>query len=306
MNNLPLTQAANFIDQPTVVCLIGTLRTNDFTRQNLIEKVIKPLNADLMFCATRMSLEDEKVIDDFSSCNIIDAYLYEDGKADGYEKLLGEFSSLLPEAQRQWSEFFKIEGNWLGGMKGRRGSGLHLTFNCWKLLERLQYLKTQGFDYQRFVISRTDLFWLVEHPPLNLLDPQFIWIPTGENYNGYNDRHAVCSKENIAYYLNMFEFMVNLRALEYIYSEIDNGNLNHERHLKSHLDYCQAKVARFKNVAYLTGNKQNLSNWGTSKSKFVDGQEYIYKYEEELLSALKHLEKFEACQDWATAILSDS
>ena len=299
MNHIASTQNKNFIDQPTVVCIVGTLRTNDFTYQNLIEKLIKPLNADLMFCVTRMSAEDEAFISNFKGCNIIDLCIYEDGKVDGYENLLNNLTNQLSsEARSRWHEYFNIEGNWLGGMKGRRGSGLHLTFNCWKLLERLQYLKTKGFDYQRFVISRTDLFWLVKHPPLNLLDPQFIWIPTGEDYNGYNDRHAICSKQNISYYLNMFECMANLNALNYIYNEIDDSNLNHERHLKSHLDYYGIKTARFKNVAYLTENKQNLTNWGTIKSKFVDGQEYIYKYEGELLSALRHLEEFNACNDW--------
>ena len=41
-------------------------------------------------------------------------------------------------------------------------------------------------------------------------------------------------------------------------------------------------------------------------NKFVDEHEYIYKYEEELLSALRHLEEFKACKDWTKLIFKDS
>ena len=279
-------------DRHAVVCMIGTLRALDITRKNLVQKVIQPLNADLMFCVTRMGAEDEILLDGFENCNIVDVCIYEDGK-DGYEYLCDEFSkNLNPANPSRWREYFKIEGNWLGGMQGRNGSGMHLTFNYWKLLKRIQYLREKGFKYQRFVITRTDFFWMVDHPPLNLLDPRFIWIPTGEDYGGYNDRHAVCSQGNISDYLNMFELMMNLKALNYISHEYGN-NLNHEKFLKLHLDYCRVEVCRFKNIAYLTGNPNTLTNWLPVNSTSIDGKEYAYKYKKELLTCLKNVKKFE-------------
>lgn len=298
MNDVTLANHIIVTEQRPVVCIVGTLRAVDLTYQNLIEKVIQPLNADLMFCVSRMNSEDETTLNKFRSCNIVDVCIYEEAE-DNYENFLHSFlSQLTPEKQTKWHKYFDIEGNWLGGIKGRRGSGFHLNFNYLKLLERLQNFKKIGSEYQRFVITRTDLFWMVEHPPLKLLDPKFIWIPSGENYNGYNDRHAVCSNPNVSDYLSLLEFMLNFKALEYIYNNLDENNLNHERHLKSHLDYCGVKVANFKNVAYLTGDQQALTNWAPVKTKSVDGVEYAYKYEEELLSSLENMKEFSIYKSW--------
>ncbi|WP_424102556.1 hypothetical protein [Moorena producens] len=306
MDNIKLNPNVAAAEQRPVVCMVGTLRTVNSTYKNLIEQVIEPLNADLVFCVSHMSSEDEACIDKFRSCNIVDICIYEDGKNEYQDFLADFFNQLTPEQQRQWHKYFDIEGNWLGGLKGRRGSGFHLNFNYWKLFTRLQNLKKNGFDYQRFIITRTDLFWLVQHPPLNLLDPKLIWIPTGENYNGYNDRHAICSDKNIADYLSLFEFMISLKAFIYIYNDLDENNLNHERHLKSHLDYCGVEVAKFKNVAYLTGNKQSISNWAPVKTKLIEGKEYAYKYESELLSSIKHMKEFSFHQNWNMMLFDGS
>ncbi|GBF81187.1 hypothetical protein [Aphanothece sacrum] len=303
MDNMTSTKNVTEVENRPVVILVGTLRAVDLTYKNLIEKVIEPLNADLIFCVSQMSSEDEACIEKFRGCNIVDICIYEDGK-NGYQNFLDKFfHQLTPEKQRQWHKYFDIEGNWLGGLKGRRGSGFHLNFNYWQLFKRLQNLKKGGSDYQRFIITRTDLFWLVEHPPLNLLEPKLLWIPTGENYNGYNDRHAICSDQNVADYLSLFEFMLSLKALVYIYNDLDGNNLNHERHLKSHLDYCGVEVARFKNVAYLTGDKQSTTNWASVKTKLIEGKEYAYKYEEELLSSLKHMKEFSFHKNWDMMLL---
>jgi hypothetical protein len=281
-----------------LVCMIGTLRAVDLTSGHLIEKVIQPLNADLLFCVSRIDANDEIIIKKFKDCNIVDVYIYEEAK-DNYQDFLDNFfNKLSSKEQDQWHEYLKIDGNWLGGIKERRGSGFHLNFNYLKLLERLKTLKKNGFEYQRYIITRTDFLWMVEHPPLNLLEPKLIWTPAGENYNGYNDRHAVCSDQNISHYLNLLEFMFNFQALEYIYNNVDENNLSHERHLKSHLDYCGVKVSTFNNVAYLTGNQQTLTNWASVKLKSIDGVEYAYKYENELLSCLENVKQFNLDGNW--------
>lgn len=141
---------------------------------------------------------------------------------------------------------------------------------------------------------------MVEHPPLKLLDPRFIWIPTGEDHHGYNDRHAVCSEKNIHHYLNSFEFMINLKARDYLV----HTDLNHEQHLKYHLDYCGVGVGRFNNVAYITANQNSSTNWATVKSKLIDGKEYYYKYENELVSCIKNADEFEDHKNWSQLIFA--
>lgn len=114
-------------DERAVICLVGTFRTLDLTHDNLVEKVIKPLNADVIICVTRLTAEDEAYLDYFKDCNVVDVCIYEDSKY-GYEDLCDQFSNKL-NIGNQWREYFNIQGNWLGGMKGRKGSGIHLTYN---------------------------------------------------------------------------------------------------------------------------------------------------------------------------------
>jgi hypothetical protein len=92
--------------------------------------------------------------------------------------------------------------------------------------------------------------------------------------------------------------MINFRALEYIRNDLDGNNLNHERHLKSHLEYCGVKVSSFNNVAYLTGDQQSRTNWGAVQYKRINGVKYAYKYESELLAALKNQQEFENHSSW--------
>lgn len=45
--------------------------------------------------------------------------------------------------------------------------------------------------------------WDVPHPALELLEPDAIWIPNGEGYGGFTDRHAVLSQSNYEDYLGI-------------------------------------------------------------------------------------------------------
>lgn len=283
----------------TLVCFFGTLRCLDITSKNLIDKLIKPLNADVMICVSKMNEHDEDGLRYFQDCNLVDVCIYEDSNF-GYEFLCTEYAKKLNQKDTsQWREYLAIKGNWLGGMKGRKGSGMHLTYNYWKVLERLNSLKAQNINYERIVVTRTDLFWLIEHPPLELLNSKIVWIPTGQDYEGYNDRHAVCSKDNINNYLNLFEQMMNFTAKNYLASK---RWLNHELYLYLHLHYNNIVVGRFKNVAYLTAIKATKTRWAKPKTKFIKGEEYNYKYEQELLEAIKNSEQWYKEHSWHNMI----
>ena len=52
--------------------------------------------------------------------------------------------------------------------------------------------------YGRFVVTRSDFIYPCPHPPLSILDCGWIWIPDGEQYGGFTDRHLVVSQEEDA------------------------------------------------------------------------------------------------------------
>lgn len=282
---------SNINGKSTLVCIIGQLRALEITHESIMQKVIEPLNADLLICVSRLSEKDEDVIKCFKTANIIDVCIYDDGIK--YAELSHKFGKGFKH--NEWRKYKEIKDNWLGGIDERPGSGLYLSYNYWKLLENLRDLESRNISYERYIITRSDFMWVVEHPPLNLLSPRFIWIPEGEDYYGYNDRHAVCSKKNITRYLSMFEYMLDSRAMKYLGHE---KTLNHEKHLKLHLDSNFVMVGRFKNVAYLTGGQKTPSRWKSVKSIDLNGKTYSYKYRDELENALKNAKEFERHKDW--------
>ena len=135
------------------------------------------------------------------------------------------------------------------------------------------------------------------------MNPGNIWIPTGEDYNGYNDRHAVCSPSNVKHYLSLFKYMLDLRCLNYLRNV---KTINHEGQLKRHLDYCGIRVRRFKNTAYLTADKNTPTRTATLKETNIDGEYYRYKNFNELLAALAHTYEFNTDKNWDNMILEQS
>ena len=87
----------------------------------------------------------------------------------------------------------------VGGIKGeprQPGSAGILLFFRWFLKERLRSTGTID-QYDRFVVTRSDFVHRIPHPPLRILDHRQIWIPLGEDYGGYTDRHIVANREDI-------------------------------------------------------------------------------------------------------------
>jgi hypothetical protein len=267
-----------------LICFIGTLRSLDITVNSLMKNLIEPLNADVAFCVSRMSSEDERKLAGLPQNKIVDCCFYEDANT-GYENLCDSISSarLGTVPPFPWRKTLSINGNWLGGLAAIPGSGMHLNYNYFKLKERLQQPQIQLNNYTHFIVTRTDFEWLAPHPPLSLLNQRLIWIPEGEDYHGYNDRHAVCSTHNINQYLNFFDSLISGEAYTYLHPY---KSLNHEYQLKLHLIHGGIRVGRFKNLAYLTGGRLTQTNWSVLKLKEIDGITYSCKYPGEVDSSV--------------------
>ncbi|CAN0313142.1 unnamed protein product, partial [Phaeothamnion confervicola] len=65
----------------------------------------------------------------------------------------------------------------------------------------------RGFPYEWVICTRTDFIWLAPHPPLHLLDPTHAWVPSGQDWGGINDRHAVLARPLADIYFSRFKFL---------------------------------------------------------------------------------------------------
>jgi hypothetical protein len=288
-----------------LICFIGTLRALNVTADSIRHNLIEELNADVLVCVSKTSSHlDEAAINNLPQERIIDCLMYEDA-ALGYDYLCDKVSEekLSQPPPYPWRKAITIAGNWLGGFPGRPGSGMHLNYNLYRLSEQLKKSSVASQNYTHFIITRTDFQWLAPHPPLELLDDRFIWIPEGEDYHGYNDRHAVCSKKNISKYLDFFSSLISGEAFSYLKPY---KSLNHEYQLKLHLTHRGVRVGRFKNYAYLTATANDLTNCAAVTTKSIDGIAYHCKYPGEVDSATANSKQLKTYNDPRLMITSPS
>jgi hypothetical protein len=284
------------IDRP-LVCILGTLRCLESTASNLSDNVIQALDADMAICVSRMSPEDEKLLHMIDSNRVVATDIYDDAKI-GYENLFDEDCRKRGRRNGLY-ELCRIEGNWLGGLAGRNGSGMHLNYNYRRLLKLLREMWKSGRRYKRYIVTRSDFLWTFPHPPMSALGEKRIWIPSGQDWGGCNDRHAVCSNTNVETYLGLYESMMDMKVMKYIRNiETPYQGVNHELQLFHHLNYHGARIGRFKNAAYLTWDQGASTNWGSFHTIAIDGCEHRCKYPDELLTALAHKHEHGILRDW--------
>ena len=131
---------------------------------------------------------------------------------------------------------------------------LHDWSRCMRLVAREE--KRTGVKYNWIVHTRLDFVWLRPHPPLSLLQRDVVWIPIGEDWGGYNDRHAVMSRNGANVALRGWDFIVSGQVMQIdpqlragaIY---DMQSINSETYLYSVLHWAKLHVRRFPMVAYL-------------------------------------------------------
>ena len=71
-----------------------------------------------------------------------------------------------------------------------------------------------AFSMARVIFSRLEFRWLAPHPPLALLEPEVLWVPSGQNVNGVNDRHAVMHRMHAPTYFGRWELLLSDQLLK--------------------------------------------------------------------------------------------
>jgi len=195
-----------------------------------------------------------------------------------------------------WREFLKIKDQFMGGIKDpthqHAGSAGILIFFRWFLLENL-YKSGVIDQYDRFIITRSDYIYRLPHPKVEIMDPDYIWIPDAENYGGYTDRHVVLSRKHVTPYLNILNNFVE-RSNEYFMKMKDKFYWNLEMLIKFHLkqnDVLQY-VRDFPYVMYSVRNIDGSSRW--AMGTFNETLGYYIKYPSEYGKTDDYLTQFEA------------
>jgi len=132
-------------------------------------------------------------------------------------------------------------------------SGIINHYLRWFVSNQIRQLNLTE-QYDRFVVTRTDQFYECAHHVL-LFDPQFVWLPEGEDYlGGLEDRHLVASKDDIFKVLNTIEPVVR-------HPERYPSFTNPEQLLRFRFDEDSIRIKRFKRVMFLCAVPGDPTRW---------------------------------------------
>jgi len=224
--------------------------------------------------------------------------------------VVNQYNVITYKKHLHWREFLKIKDQFMGGVMDPHhqhpGSAGILIFFRWFLLKNLVENDLIS-QYDRFVITRSDFIYQLPHPKLHNMDEKYIWIPDGENYGGYTDRHVVLSKRNIESYLDIFNQLVLKSNTYFIKMNIrSKKNWNLERLIAFHLE--QHKIRRFvKKMPYIMYSVRTMN--GTTRwkmGKYSTELGYCIKYQSEYEKSCSFKKMIEKSQSSSSSSSSSS
>jgi hypothetical protein len=285
------------INKKTLVIVLGETRAHELTFNSFKMNLIDVLNADLCLC-----IGVKKDYDYSNPFYKLAKYKFLYDEPEDYSSAFDYANEIIMKnnnyksSHLNWREFLKIKDQFLGGIKDSHnqhpGSGGILIFYRWFLLKNL--IENNLIDkYDRFIITRSDFIYQLHHPDVIRMNGDYIWIPDGEDYGGYTDRHVVLSPKTIESYLNILTNMI-MNSNDYYNKmiELNRNDWNLEKMVKFNLEYNKVNhLVRFMPyIMYSVRNINGSTSW--SKGIYSNTHNYYIKYMTEYDSSTEHKNKY--------------
>jgi hypothetical protein len=152
--------------------------------------------------------------------------------------------------------------------------------------------------YDRFIITRSDFFWPVPHPPLSLLSSDTLWFPNGEFYGGLTDRHHVIAAADLAKAINLIDAIVLQpdRLAEAMLSRHRYWNM--EKYIWFHFEQHDLldRTMMFPYVMYTVRDATDRTRGAVGRWNQEAGM--IVKYDCEYLWASYYATRIQSSEDW--------
>lgn len=264
-----------------LVCILAQVRASELTWISFKKNVLTALDADLALCVGT-DKNSSKKNGYYHHAKYVWEYVEPYNYAEAFDYAKSEFKSC-----QDWRLLLKIKGNWLGGIKDgtRPGSGAILIFFRWLLAKKLLENKLLS-KYDRFIITRSDYLYRASHPPLNLISPKNIWLPFGQDWGGYTDRHLVASNVDIVKCLNLMDKIILQPKELYkeLYKEMKDREDEYslEKYLTFHIQNngLEHKIKRFPRVMFAVRGEKDKTR--TMPGYYDKKLNLIVKYKSEL------------------------
>lgn len=194
-------------------------------------------------------------------------------------------SDLAAVAPEEWGEGASRHlGSWLHNSSAVQQYFAHM--HCAEMVDTHE--ASRGLRYERVVVSRYDLRWLAPHPPLSLLDGNFLWVPHSDHNRGLNDRHAVLARDHVGIYLGSWLALLSGRAGQLIDEaktsrRFEGEEVSAEAWLKIRLDAHGIPVMFFPGTAHVVCADTGLP----SRSETPCARGRLYKHRGEFSTATR-------------------
>ncbi len=190
------------------------------------------------------------------------------------------------ENPSNFEEYYKqyFDGNWkeylISGKEiGLYESGMiHFAFKDFILRNYKEILK----KYEYIIYSRLDQHYVDLHPDFH---DDKLYIPTGEDYFGICDRHAVFKSNKAEDYLSIVEYIDSPEAIKDL-PKFLNCESVYRQHLQS--VSLSENIERFSRSSFTVALEYDPTNWRVPDLKVFFTKNLMIKYPDEFIVAMKN------------------
>mmetsp|Transcript_27030 Transcript_27030/g.57925 ORF Transcript_27030/g.57925 Transcript_27030/m.57925 type:complete len:495 (+) Transcript_27030:108-1592(+) len=267
----------------TLVIVMGELRAGEMAWETLYKNVLDPNSADLALMTTNnLTLYPNNTL--MKRAKYVWYHEEYDDWADAIDLVDGNRwrTTHLPEFHdyNTWAYPGRNRSILFGGIRGHDGSGIIMAMMRWFLS---QHITASGVldIYDSFVVTRTDHYYLCPHlfSMCNTTN-NTIWVPEGEEYGGYTDRHLVVSKENLLDALDIISPLITT-PYEFDYEKHHNT----ERFMKSVWADKNLTVKKCLRSMFNVATKLDTTRWAVAEEEVPGVPGLFIKYRREYLRA---------------------
>jgi len=261
-----------------LVAVVAETRAWEITAAAFFSNVIDPLGADLALC-----IGDHEPPNPFHErARFVWSTAEPDDWGEAYDRKAGG---------GRWRTLLTPGAQLLGGIEDPEitefGSGAIVLYFRQLLAEAIARAGVAD-DYDWLIVSRSDLLWPVEHPPVERLSARHIHALDGEGYGGIEDRHLIVPRRCIRRFLQVpapiFSDPEGLRRqLDRVSVAQGWHVLNPERFLAARLKALglARRVRYLPYVPYLVRGEGDRSRWTPAGTLDAEAGHYV-KYPTEL------------------------
>jgi hypothetical protein len=268
-------------DKSTLVVVLPETRSFELTFDSFRKNLLEVVDGDLCLCVKN---DPREVLDNPFYQHAKHTFVYPEPLDWLDETRWGDafdYAQGVEGVSEDWRKLLTIENLWLG--RGRTEDGVLKCFSPtitiffrWFLREKLL---AEGLleKYEWFVITRSDFLYRIPHIPLTMLDPNYVWIPDGEDYGGLTDRHMVVSRKFLEKALSAADPII--RSPDELYEQMrGKSDWNVEMYLQLALGKVGllAFVKRFPYTMYTVRDDSTHTSWSKGIKNRKDG--YLVKY----------------------------